>query len=118
MKIGMNITSIAVCALLLVVAIGLTAKGTGQRSNGDEESTAEKTQWEYLVVAGGQSNLSTAGNENYPSMRKQSDTSFNREAFALERNLDKLGAKGWELVDVYGPQNDPVYYFKRRKGVK
>ncbi|MCI0663694.1 MAG: hypothetical protein L0220_21740 [Acidobacteria bacterium] len=117
MKIGMKVTSIAACALLLVIAIGLTASGSGQRSNGDGESVAE-AQWEYLVVAGGQSNLSTAGNENYPNMRKQSDTSFNREAFTLERNFDKLGAKGWELVDVYGPPNDPVYYFKKHKSVK
>ena len=47
-------------------------------------------------------------------MRKQPDTSF-REYFPLERNFDKLGAKGWELVSVYGQQNDPVYFFKRLK---
>jgi hypothetical protein len=51
-------------------------------------------------------------------MRKQPDSTFGREAFPLERNMDKLGAKGWELVSVYGQPNDPVYYFKRLKQSK
>jgi len=117
MKIATKITSITACALLLVIAIVLTVSGSGQRSNGDGEAPGE-TQWEYLVVAGGNSNLSTEGNENYPNMRKQKDTTFNREDFPLERNFDKLGAKGWELVTVYGSPNSPFYYFKRRKDVK
>jgi len=29
--------------------------------------------------------------------------------------MDKLGAKGWELVTVTGSPADPIYYFKRRK---
>jgi hypothetical protein len=33
----------------------------------------------------------------------------------LERNFDKLGAKGWELVAVSGMPNDPIFYFKRPK---
>jgi hypothetical protein len=113
MKYGTKFTSITVSAVLLIIAIGLTASSSGQTSGG-ENNSADETQWEYLVVAGGNSNLSTAGNEDYPNMRKQKDTNF-REAFPLERNLDKLGAKGWELVTVSG-SNDPVYYFKRRKG--
>ena len=117
MKFQTKFTSITVSAVLLIIAIVLTVGVSGQRSREDGDSAGE-TQWEYLVVAGGQSNISTAGNENYPTMRKQSDTSFNREAFALERNFDKLGAKGWELVDVNGLPNDPVYYFKRPKGMK
>jgi hypothetical protein len=48
-------------------------------------------------------------------MRKQPDGSFSREFFPLERNFDKLGAKGWELVSVHGSPNDPVYFFKRLK---
>jgi hypothetical protein len=48
-------------------------------------------------------------------MRKQPDDSFAREDYALEKNFDKLGAKGWQLVAVYGNPNEPVYYFKRLK---
>jgi len=48
-------------------------------------------------------------------MRKEGTGAFAREAFVLEQQADKLGAKGWELVSVSGRENDPVYYFKRRK---
>jgi hypothetical protein len=72
-------------------------------------------QWEYLIVAGGTSNLSTSGNDQYPSGRKQPDGSFAREFFPLERNFDKLGAKGWELASVLETRGEPLYYFKRRK---
>jgi hypothetical protein len=51
-------------------------------------------------------------------MRKQPDGSFSREFFPLERNFDKLGAKGWELVSVHGSVNEPVYFFKRLKESK
>jgi hypothetical protein len=103
---------ISVALLLLIVAAAAVA---AQRSRGDAKDRgelADKAQWEYLVVAGGNVNLSTAGNEQYPNMRKQPDTSFH-EYFPLARNLDKLGAKGWELVAVAGPPNNPVFYFKR-----
>ena len=40
---------------------------------------------------------------------------FSRENFPLEQSMDKLGAKGWELVTVTGAPADPVFYFKRRK---
>lgn len=80
-----------------------------------ESKDAPDTQWEYLVVAGGNSNFSTAGNDQYPGMRKQPDTSFARELFPLERNFDKLGAKGWQLVAVHGGPGEPFYYFKRLK---
>ena len=69
--------------------------------------------WDYLVVAGGRVNLSGGGVDS--RMRKQPDDSFAQEAYALERNFDKLGAKGWQLVSVYGNPNEPVYYFKRLK---
>jgi hypothetical protein len=114
MKYGTKFTSITISAVLLIIAIGFAASSSGQSSD-EEDNSAGEAQWEYLVVAGGNSNLSTSGNENYPNMRKQKDTNF-RENFPLERNLDKLGAKGWELVAVYGGSNDPLYYFKKRKG--
>jgi hypothetical protein len=47
-------------------------------------------------------------------MRKE-EAPFAREGFVLEQHLDKLGAKGWELLAVAGPPADPVYYFKRKK---
>jgi hypothetical protein len=106
--------SLVVVSLSLILFIGFAAYGRRQEAAPDRTSGTE-TQWEYLVVSGGSANLSTSGNENYPSMRKQSDNSFNREYFPLERNFDKLGAKGWELVSVYGSPNDPVYFFKRLK---
>ncbi len=83
----------------------------GQR----KENRENVDQWEYLVVSGGNANLSTAGNESYPAMRKQPDGAFAREYFPLERNLDKLGAKGWELVAVQPGPNEPVSFFKRPK---
>jgi hypothetical protein len=48
-------------------------------------------------------------------MRKEPPGSFAREGFVLEQHLDRMGAKGWELVSVAGPPTDPVYYFKRPK---
>ena len=38
-----------------------------------------------------------------------------RESFVVEKNLDRLGAQGWELVAVIGSPSDPVYHLKRRK---
>lgn len=67
--------------------------------------------WEYLVVQGGTVNLSGGDGG---SMRK-ADGAFSRESYPLERNMDKLGAKGWELVAVTGDIRDPIYYFKRKK---
>jgi hypothetical protein len=112
MKTGTRI-SLAAISVSLVLFIAFAVYGQHE-STGDRKSGTE-TQWEYLIVSGGTANLSTSGNEDYPKMRKQQDTSFNREYFPLERNFDKLGAKGWELISVYGPQNDPVYFFKRPK---
>jgi hypothetical protein len=47
-------------------------------------------------------------------MRKEPGP-FRSELYPLEKNLDKLGAKGWELVQVTGNPSDPVFYMKRRK---
>jgi hypothetical protein len=104
---------LAVISVSLVLFIAFAVYG--QHETSDNRKSGTETQWEYLVVSGGSANLSTSGNENYPSMRKQTDGSFSREYFPLERNFDKLGSKGWELVSVYGPPNDPVYFFKRPK---
>ena len=103
--------TILLAVLLLVSASAAVVKTAGQREpNSRDNLAAEK--WEYLAVAGPSStNFSDTGN---PSMRKTSG-GFGREAFVLEQHLDLLGAKGWELVSVAGPPNDPVYYFKRRK---
>ena len=116
MKTGTRISLIAVSVSLTLI-MAFAVYGKRKETTGDSKSGTE-TQWEYLVVAGGSVNLSTAGNENYSSMRKQTDGSFSREYFPLERNLDKLGAKGWQLVSVHGTPNDPVYFFKRPKEVK
>jgi hypothetical protein len=100
-------------AVIMLAALFIIA--SAQSSKREGKNGGAETQWEYLVVAGGNVNLSTSGNEQFGSMRKQPDGSFSREAFALERNMDKLGARGWELVAVTGAPNDPVFYFKRPK---
>lgn len=109
----------AVVVLLIVTAAMAAQRSRGGGRNGDEsrkgDDAAAGEQWEYLVVAGGNVNLSTFGNEQYSTFRKTPDSSFKAEVFPLERNLDKLGAKGWELVAVYGNPADPFYYLKRRK---
>jgi Icc-related predicted phosphoesterase len=114
-------------AIGLCVFAGVVAANTfGQRQTPSNRTTTERfdnpraresedvvaqEQWEYLIVQGGTTNLSPSGSS---SMRKEPNSAFNREAFPLEQNMDKLGAKGWELVSVTGNQ-DPVYFFKRRK---
>lgn len=97
----------------LVLTLGLVVRSTAQRAGGSDKNSAVAEQWEYLVVAGGNVNLSSSGIDS--RMRKQPDDSFQREAYGLERNLDKLGAKGWTLVAVHGVPNDPIFYFKRPK---
>ena len=95
------------------VCLSLVAGVVAQRSGGSSKEPAADTQWEYLVVAGGTVNLSSSGADS--RMRKQPDESFAQEAYALERNFDKLGQQGWQLVTVHGAPNNPVYYFKRLK---
>ncbi len=111
MKTRMRFSIIAGAVILGVMAIVVTTNVASKESAADAK-------WEYLVVAGGNVNLTSMSSDQFSNMRKQPDGSFNREAFVLERNFDKLGAKGWELVAVYGLPNDPVYYFKRPKEVK
>jgi hypothetical protein len=99
----------------LMAAAGLillAASLTGWFFRADATAPQSTERWEYLVVSGGNTNLSAGGGE-YPRMRKQPDGPFSREAFPLERNLDKLGLEGWELVTVAGTPQDPIFYLKR-----
>lgn len=77
----------------------------------DREAASSGSGWEYLIVAGGNVAFPSTGS---PGRRKQDE--FSREATTVERNLDRLGAEGWELVSVGGPPNDPIFYLKRAKG--
>ncbi|SRR6266545_4577268 len=103
---------IILIALLLIPAFAVYRKATGQEvATAGDKVAAE--QWEYLVVAGASNtNFVPSGN---PRMLKEPMGSFGRESFVLEQHLDRLGAKGWELVAVTGSPADPVYHFKRRK---
>ena len=103
--------------LLITIATALIASiaAVEARSLFNDRIKADDEQgvggWEYLVVQGGTVNLSASDGG---SMRKEPGA-FNREWFPVEKNMDKLGAKGWELVTVLGSPADPIYYFKRRK---
>jgi hypothetical protein len=100
--------SIAAVLILLAVAVaGGSIFGERSKANDDQSGNG----WEYLVVQGGTVNLTGSDGG---SMRKEPGA-FSRESFPLERNLDKLGAKGWELVTVAGSPGDPIFYLKRRK---
>lgn len=107
----MKRTLIMPALLLLAAAVLLAGNALGRRTASAEERAEERERWEYLVVSSAHNNLTPTGN---PSMRKEPGA-FGREAFVLEQALDKMGAKGWELVSVSGPASEPIYYFKRRK---
>ena len=106
-RVMLVLIMIAALAAFLVFA----RSTSGQKANSENEPVVSE-QWEYLVVTGATTNFTPSDN---PRMRKDSSGAFAREAFVLEQNMDKLGAKGWQLVSVSGSQGDPVYYFKRRK---
>ncbi len=110
----MRRTSMRAIFIASVVALCLVAGVVAQRSNSSSKEPPAETQWEYLVVGGGSVNLSSEGLGS-SRMRKQPDDSFAQEAYALERNFDKLGAQGWQMVAVHGAPTNPVYYFKRLK---
>lgn len=97
----------------LLLSVIFRVSGQGSRPSREREKDAE-VQWEYMVVTGGRSNLSGVGDL---AGRKQTDHSF-MEWSVVQRNLDKLGQKGWELVAVYGAPADPTYYLKRQKEEK
>ena len=101
--------------LLTLIALSLVAISVAVvKTPGQEPDHRDRPdRWEYLVVAGpSTTNFSPT---SAPSMRKEVNASFGREAFVLEQHMDKLGASGWELVTVAGPPNDPAFYFKRLK---
>jgi hypothetical protein len=101
---------IPIALLLLVIPVVVASQRIKSQRDNDPESFAGQ-RWEYLVVANpSATNFAATGN---PDMRKE-DAPF-REGFVLETQLDKLGARGWELVSVEGTSNNPVYYFKRAK---
>jgi hypothetical protein len=95
--------------ILLILAID-AGSGLIERGSANQEQGAGGG-WEYLIVQGGTVNLSGSDGG---TMRKEPGA-FSRESYPLEKNLDKLGAKGWELVQVMGNPADPVFYLKRRK---
>lgn len=103
--------TILLAMLLLVAGFAVVIKTAGQ-GGAEADKKPAAVGWEYLVVTGASTtNFTPTGNSR---MRKE-EGGFGREAFVLEQHLDKLGAKGWELVSVSGLPVDPVYYFKRRK---
>jgi hypothetical protein len=102
-----------VASLLIIGTLGLLSAGNGE-AQADAAPQSEGRvgdAWEYLIVAGGNVNTSPPADGR---MRKEQGP-FARENYPLEGNLDKLGAKGWELIQISGNPSDPVFYFKRRK---
>ena len=106
MKIKLMTLAVVLLVSLAVAAMALTGKKTAR-----DEHEGNGEQWEYLVVWGGNVNMTPSTS---PTLRKQ-DGAFTHESYPLEGNLDKLGAKGWELVAVTGSQSDPGFVFKRHK---
>ena len=109
MKRGILISALSV--MIAVAITGATARSLQNRSGAEEAPPQSGDGWEYLVVSGGNVNLTPSDGG---TMRKEPGA-FGRESFPLERNLDKLGAKGWELVAVTGSAGDPTFYLKRKK---
>ena len=101
----------AISVVIAVAITGAAARSLQNRSGAEEPQTGTGDGWEYLVVSGGNVNLTPSDSG---TMRKEPGA-FGRESFPLERNLDKLGAKGWELVAVAGSSADPTFYLKRKK---
>jgi len=95
----------------IIALILWTGASSGSARGGANQDQGAGGGWEYLIVQGGTVNLSPSDGG---SMRKEPGP-FNRESYPLEKNLDKLGAKGWELVTVAGSPADPIFYMKRRK---
>ena len=105
-----RITILALMTILL--ALGVVAMRTARAQRADD-TYAGREQWEYLMVAEPQrTNLTASGNT---SMRKEANSGFAREDYLTEQQMDKLGAKGWELVSVTPAPTGAVYIFKRRK---
>jgi hypothetical protein len=96
---------------LAAVALVLVALAVPLIRGASVEALEPAEKWEYLIVAGGTMNTTPTTDS---SLRKVRDHAF-RESFVVEKNLDRLGAQGWELVAVIGSPSDPVYHLKRRK---
>lgn len=104
---NLNLRTIAFVMLLLLSPFFLSSVRTSEPQRSDDDNG----KWEYLVVANpNRTNFSPTGNSR---MRKEEMGGFGVEAFVLEQHLDKLGANGWELVEVTGNPADPIFYFKR-----
>jgi hypothetical protein len=101
----MSMISAGLIALILVLAL---AYRFSKPARAQDSGVGMK--WEYLIVADGNSSLNSVSN---PGQHKQKN--FGREAVAVERNLDKLGSEGWELVAVSGTPNEPTFTLKRPK---
>jgi len=95
--------------LLILAGLVLIAIASLAHARSQDESAA-KSGWEYLIVADGNVALNSSGSVG---PRKQKD--FGREAVTVQKNLDRLGTDGWELVDVGGTPNEPIFYLKRPK---
>lgn len=107
MTSGIRRVAIPVLSVLALAVLGSVLAWSTTASRGQERSGVE---WEYLIVAGGNVNFPGGGG---PGKNKQKE--FAQEAVTVERNLDRLGAEGWELVAVYGAPNNPTFYLKRAK---
>ncbi len=98
--------------IVMILSLLVVWRVSGQSSDGTKDSAkTSATQWEYLIVTGGNVNLTGVGSE---MSKRKADGSF-REATVVQRNLDKLGQQGWELVTVHGLPAEPIYYLKRAK---
>lgn len=90
----------------LAFAIAYVTRSSGLAKAQDTDSK----KWEYLIVADGGNSLTSV---QTPGQRKQKE--FGREAVTVEKNLDRLGNEGWELVAVSGTPNEPTFTLKRPK---
>jgi hypothetical protein len=107
-RIGIGVASLLMIGMLGALSAG---KGEAQAEAAPQGEGRAGDAWEYLIVAGGNVNFSGSSDGR---MRKEQGP-FARENYPLEGNLDKLGAKGWELIQISGNPSDPIFYFKRRK---
>lgn len=104
------------CLATLVITIAAFSAKTRRSGAAAASDDASHDNWEYLVVAGASNVSFPSGASGSSITRKESTASgFGIEDLTLEQHLDRLGAKGWELVSVSGSPTRPVYYLKRRK---
>jgi hypothetical protein len=99
--------------LFVGILVVITAAAAIQQKRPSSDHASDDVHWEYLVVSGGSTNLASMSSGEFSSIKKAPEGSFTREAYPFERNLDKVGEKGWELVSVSGSPQDPILYFKR-----